>query len=140
MSTFKVVRRLISSLKSYDFICVNFACPDMVGHTGDLAAGIKAAEAVDKAVKKVVQATLKSGAALIITSDHGNLELMLNVKTKEIITEHTTNLVPFILVAKGPFASKVKLKTGGNLSNVAPTILKLFNLTRGKLMSKKSLI
>ncbi|MFA4871952.1 MAG: 2,3-bisphosphoglycerate-independent phosphoglycerate mutase [Patescibacteria group bacterium] len=138
MSTAKITQKIISCLNKFDFICANFACPDMIGHTGDLKAGIKAAEAVDKYVKKVVQAAAKKEATLIITADHGNLEYMLNLETREIITEHTTNPVPFILIHKG--LRHKRLKGDGSLGNVAPTILKLFGLKKSGLMSKDSLI
>lgn len=139
MSTTKVTKRVISSLKEYDFICANFSAPDMIGHTGNLEAGIKAAEAVDKHTKKIAQAVLKKDGVLIITSDHGNLERMLNVKTKEIITSHTNNPVPFILISNN-FLRDKKLKSGGYLSNIAPTILRIFGIKKSKLMTKNSLI
>jgi len=139
MSTSQITSKIITSLKKFDFICANFACPDMVGHTGNLKAGIKAAEAVDKYVKKVYQAAIKNNAVLIITSDHGNLEYMLNLETGEIITEHTCNPVPFIVIAKG-FGKSVKLLPDEVISCVAPTVLKLLGLPKGKEMTKNSLI
>ena len=111
----------------------------MIGHTGNLKAGIKAAEIVDKALKKIYQAAKKDKAILIITADHGNLESMLDVKTKEVITEHTHNLVPFILVIKGNLKAK-RLKKDGILADIAPTILKLFNIKKSRLMTGDSLI
>lgn len=138
MSMVKIAQKVIASVKSFDFICANIACPDMIGHTGDMQAGIKAAEVVDKYVKKIIDATLKNGSVLIITADHGNLEYMRNLATAEIITEHTTNPVPLILVSKEYIHRK--LKTGGCLGNVAPTILKMMGVRKSGLMNKESLI
>ncbi|MEI6627056.1 MAG: 2,3-bisphosphoglycerate-independent phosphoglycerate mutase [bacterium] len=139
MSTAQITTKILGALRKYDFIAANFACPDMVGHTGNFKAGIKEAEAVDKYVKKVLQAVLKAKGALIITADHGNLEYMLNLETGEIITEHTGNQVPFILVGRD-FNHKTQLKTGGCLGNVAPTILKLMGVKKDPLMTKDSLL
>lgn len=139
MSTAKITAKIMDSLKKFDFICANIACPDMIGHTGNLRAGIKTAEAVDGYVKKITQACIKIGADLIITADHGNLESMLNLETGEIITEHTTNPVPFILISKD-FPKSTKLKSGKKLGSVAPTILKIFGIKKPVLMIKESLI
>jgi 2,3-bisphosphoglycerate-independent phosphoglycerate mutase len=139
MSTAKLATKLISSLKKYDFILTNIACPDMIGHTGNLEAGIKAAEATDKYVKKIHNAAIASGFTLLITADHGNLEYMFNEDTGEIMTQHTSNPVPFIVVEKGISKNK-KLKTKGELANLAPTILKLMGVKKSKLMKKESLI
>ena len=138
MSTPKVAQIVIKNIKNYDFICANISSPDMIGHTGNLKAGIKAAEIVDKYIKKIYSEAMKQKAILIITADHGNLESMLNVETKEIITEHTNNPVPFILIDHGAL-KQAHLKSGG-LSDVAPTILKIFNIPKSKLMTGNSLI
>ncbi|HNP75133.1 MAG TPA: 2,3-bisphosphoglycerate-independent phosphoglycerate mutase [bacterium] len=137
MSMAKVAQKLIASLKMHDFICANFAAPDMIGHTGNIRAGIRTAEAVDKYVKKVAQACLKNNVVLLITADHGNLESMLNLETKEIITEHTTNPVPLIIVSKKEKKQKIKR---GYLGDVAPTILNFFDLQPPAEMTRKSLI
>lgn len=139
MSTSKIVQRIALSLSSYEFICANIACPDMVGHTGNMKACIKTVKAVDKYVKKVVDLALKYDCALIITADHGNLEYKLNLETGEIMTEHTTNSVPCIFVGKG-LNKDLKLVKNGVLGNVAPTILKLFGVKKDRLMDKESLI
>ncbi len=139
MSTAKITAKILSSLPKNDFICANFAAPDMVGHTGNLKAGVKTAAATDKYVKQVAQAALKHDAILIITADHGNLESMLNLQTGEIITEHTINPVPLIIVGRD-FGKNKNLKSRGVLGNVAPTILELFGLKKSKLMTKDSLI
>jgi len=122
--------------KQFDFICVNFASPDMVGHTGDLKAGIKAVEVVDQELGKIVQAVLAKSGTLIVTADHGNIEEMINLKTKEIDTEHSTNLVPFIIVSN----KKYNLVKTGALANIAPTILQILNINKPKLMTAKSLV
>ncbi|MFA6526170.1 MAG: 2,3-bisphosphoglycerate-independent phosphoglycerate mutase [Candidatus Buchananbacteria bacterium] len=139
MSTAAITKKIISSLKKYDFIVANFACPDMIGHTGNMEASQDAIKAVDKYVKQVYAAAQKNNATLIITADHGNVEYKLNLKTKEKMTEHTTNPVPLILIGKG-FDKSIKLKKNGVLGNVAPTILDLFGEKKPKEMSKESLI
>jgi len=139
MSTVKITKKVIESIKKYDFICANIACPDMTGHTGDFKAAVMACEAVDMNVKKIAQSALKSNATLIVTADHGNVEYMLNLKTKEIITEHTKNPVPFIIVDK-TMPHTMSLKKNGDLGSIAPTILKLFGKSKTKLMKKNSLI
>ena len=139
MATPKVAQAVIRSIKNYDFICANISSPDMIGHTGNLKAGIKAAEIVDAQLNKIYQAAKKDKVILIITADHGNLESMLNITTKEIVTEHTHNLVPFILVADGRLKSK-KLRSGGSLADIAPTILNIFDIKKSRLMTGDSLI
>jgi 2,3-bisphosphoglycerate-independent phosphoglycerate mutase len=127
MSTARIVKKVISSITTHDFICANIACPDMIAHTGNLKAGIKAAEAVDKYVKKIYQVCKKKDVDLIITADHGNIEYMYNSKTGEVITEHTTNPVPFIVISSRVAKSR-GLKKNANLGNIAPTIVKLLGV------------
>jgi 2,3-bisphosphoglycerate-independent phosphoglycerate mutase len=122
--------------KKFDFICVNFASPDMVGHTGDLVAGIKAVEVVDRELGRIVQTTLQAKGTVLVTADHGNIEEMINLKTKEVDTEHSANLVPFIVVNQNQYT----LVKHGVLANIAPTILKILNIDKPKLMSAKALI
>ncbi len=138
MSTREVARYVTEAVQKnqFDFICVNFASPDMVGHTGDLQAGIKAVEVVDQELGKIVKAVLAKSGTLIVTADHGNIEEMINLKTKEIDTEHSTNLVPFIIVNH----AKYQLVKTGALANISPTILQILNLAKPKLMSAKSLL
>ncbi len=109
----------------FGFMLVNFANGDMVGHTGVLDAAIKACEAVDASVGRVVDAALKEGWAVIITSDHGNAEQMTDYETGEPYTAHTTNPVPFILVDEGSMGREIRQ---GGLSDVAPTVLKVMGL------------
>lgn len=139
MSTEAITKKIISSIKKYDFICANFACPDMIGHTGNMEASIETIKAVDRYVKQVYDAAMRNDAVLIITADHGNVEYMLNLETGEKITEHTSNPVPFIVAGSG-IKKTLKLKKNGVLGNVAPTILTLFNLPKPKAMTKSSLI
>ncbi len=138
MSTKELASYVIEVVKKkqFDFICVNFASPDMVGHTGDLKAGIKAVEVVDQELGKIAQAVLAKSGTLIVTADHGNIEEMINLKTKEIDTEHSTNLVPFIIVSN----KKYNLVKTGALANIAPTILQILNINKPKLMTAKSLV
>jgi 2,3-bisphosphoglycerate-independent phosphoglycerate mutase len=110
----------------HSFILVNFANGDMVGHTGDLHAAIKACEAVDRAVGSVVDAALDKGWAVMVTSDHGNVEQMMDEVTGEPYTAHTTSKVPFILVDDERRA--ITLRQDGGLSDVAPTLLKTMAL------------
>ncbi len=113
--------------KKYDFLLVNFSNPDMIGHTGDVAAAIEAIKCCDECAKKVADATLDCGGECIIIADHGNAEEMVDEKG-EPMTAHTTNPVPFILVSETH--KNVKLKTNGSLANVAPTVLELLGLEK----------
>jgi 2,3-bisphosphoglycerate-independent phosphoglycerate mutase len=121
----------------FDFVLVNFANPDMVGHTGVLDAAIDAVEVVDLAIAVVVEATRKVGGAVIITADHGNCELMIDPVSKKPHTAHTTNPVPLLYVND---ADKSPLRTGGRICDVAPTMLKLMGLEQPKTMTGVSLL
>jgi len=123
----------------YDFIAINFANPDMIGHTGNLKAGVKTVEIVDKCVGEIVRPVLAAGGNVIITADHGNVEEMINKKTGEIDTEHSTNPVPFILVSKDKDLAKLKLKKG-ILADVTPTILKMMGVKKPGIMTRRGLI
>jgi len=138
MSTNEMTNRILKDLKAdkYNFWTVNFAAPDMVGHTGNLKAGIKAVELVDKAVGHIIEATLAKNGTVVVTADHGNVEEMINLATKEIDTEHSVNPVPFVVISNNNY----KLKDGGKLANIAPTILDIMGIDKPKLMSDKSLI
>jgi len=139
MSAYEVTDRVIQEILSrkYDFILLNYANPDMVGHTGVLGAAIKAIEVVDTCVGKVVEAVRKVGGTAMVTSDHGNAEMMLDYKTGETFTAHTTDLVPFILVMDN---FKGKLREKGILADVAPTILSLMGIPKPAKMDGESLI
>ena len=129
-----VVRALES--KKYDLIVVNFANPDMVGHSGVFEAAKKAVEAVDGCLARIEKAYLERGGTWLITADHGNSETMIDPVTKGPHTYHTTNPVPFIVVNHEP----KPLRTGGALRDIAPTILGLLGVPQPEDMTGKSLI
>lgn len=130
-----LIKRISS--KMYDFILVNFANPDMVGHTGNLAAGIKAISTVDSLVHEIVQNFISTGGAVIITADHGNAEEMINLETKAIDTEHSLNPVPCIIA--GTDITQKNLPYGA-LKDIAPTILEIMGITKPAEMNGQSLI
>ena len=115
--------RKLNLKNKYDFYCINYANPDMVGHTGSLKSGIKACECVDAEIGKLYKEVSKKKGTLIITSDHGNAEEMINLKTSEVDTKHSINPVPFIITLKDQ-----KLRKNGCLGNIAPTILDLMDV------------
>ena len=123
--------------QKYDAIILNYANPDMVGHTGSIPAAVKAVETVDECLGKVADAVLAQGGGLLITADHGNCEQMQNADGS-IHTSHTTNLVPCIYVA--PDAASVGLRDGGKLCDLAPTLLEMMRLPQPREMSGCSLI
>jgi len=126
---------------TYDFIIVNFANADMVGHTGVIPAVIKAVETVDSCLGAVVDAVLATGGVALITADHGNAELLIDLATGGPHTAHTTNPVPCILVAAPNIGLEgATLRSGGRLSDVAPTILDLLGIPRSAQMTGTSLI
>ena len=138
MSAYEVTQKVVEAINSekYNCIILNYANPDMVGHTGSLSAAIKAVEAVDECVGKVITAIESQKANLIITADHGNAEQMIDYKTGEQHTAHTTNLVPLILISE---KENVKLREG-KLADIAPTLLELMGLEKPKEMTGESLI
>ena len=138
MSAYEVTEKVVDAINSqkYNAIILNYANPDMVGHTGSLEAAIKAIEAIDECVGKVVEAILSNDGTLLITADHGNSEQMIDYKTGEPHTAHTTNPVPLILVSND---NKYKIKTG-RLADLAPTLLELMNIEKPKEMTGNSLI
>ena len=124
MSAYEVCDKLTSAIRSkeYDVIIINFANPDMVGHTGVEAAAIKAVEAVDECVGKAVDALKEVDGQMFICADHGNAEQLRDYETGEVFTAHTTNPVPFILVNADPAYG---LREGGCLADIAPTLIEL---------------
>ena len=136
MSAFELKDALVPELKKgdVDFVCLNFANGDMVGHTGVMEAAIKACEAVDICVKEVVETALENNYTTIIIADHGNCETMINPDGSPN-TAHTTNPVPIILVDK-----ELKNINNGVLGDLAPTILELMGIDKPKVMSCKSLL
>ena len=136
MSAIEIKNSVLKELekKHSDFICLNFANPDMVGHTGNMEAAIKACETVDLCCKEIVKSGNKNNYSTIIIADHGNCDIMKNLDGTPN-TAHTKNLVPIIIVD-----NDIKEVKNGILADVAPTILKLMNLKKPKLMTGKSLI
>jgi 2,3-bisphosphoglycerate-independent phosphoglycerate mutase len=139
MAAAQVTQAVTEAVRSgrYDFVLVNFANPDMVGHTGHLDAAIHAVEAVDAGVGAIVEAARAAGGAVFVTADHGNCELMKDPATGQPHTAHTLNPVPFIYVNDRD--SSVTLRAGGRLSDVAPTMLELLGLPQPAEMSGRSL-
>ncbi|MCR4697444.1 MAG: 2,3-bisphosphoglycerate-independent phosphoglycerate mutase [Lachnospiraceae bacterium] len=121
----------------YDVIICNFANPDMVGHTGVLAAAIEAIEVIDKCVGEIVEFVKEVGGTMFICADHGNAEQLIDYETGEPFTAHTTNPVPFILV-NGPEGKK--LREGGCLADIVPTIIELMGMKQPAEMTGKSLL
>ncbi|MDP3888849.1 MAG: 2,3-bisphosphoglycerate-independent phosphoglycerate mutase [bacterium] len=131
MSAIEVNKILEENIKQniYDFILVNYANPDMVGHTGVIPAGIKACETVDECIGRIGKIVLGMDGVLIITADHGNVEEMINLETGQIDTEHSKNPVPFIIVGKSFQGNRSTLPMG-ILADVAPTILSFLDIKR----------
>jgi 2,3-bisphosphoglycerate-independent phosphoglycerate mutase len=134
--TDKAVQAIASG--KYDLIVLNYANPDMVGHTGDVAAAIKAVETVDAGLGRIAAAIRKAGGALLVTADHGNCEMMLDPETGGPHTAHTTNPVPLFLMSDLS-SGAVKLAEG-RLADLAPTLLELMDLPKPAQMSGTSLI
>lgn len=138
MSAGEVADHLVAAIEArYDLIVVNFANPDMVGHTGSLPAAIAACEAVDGGLGRALAALEQVGGAMIVTADHGNCEMMVDPITGAPHTAHTTNPVPVILVG-GPTGAS--LRSGGRLADLAPTVLALMGLPLPPEMTGESLI
>ena len=139
MSAPEVGMDLVEAIKSdkYDVIIINFANPDMVGHTGVIPAAVKAVERVDSLVGDAVQAIKDVDGVLFICADHGNAEKMIDYETGKPHTAHTTNPVPFILVNADP---SYKLREGGCLADIAPTLIELMGMEQPKEMTGKSLL
>ncbi len=131
--TDQIVKNVLS--KKYDVIVSNYANPDMVGHTGNLEATVKALEAVDVCIKRVVESILQVGGIAIITADHGNCEQMLE-EDGSPITAHSSNPVPLSIIGAG----NLELMTSGRLSDIAPTILQLMEIEKPEEMTGRSLI
>ena len=139
MSAPAVCDKLVDCIKSgkYDVIIINFANPDMVGHTGVESAAIKAIETVDACVGRAVDAIKEVNGVMFICADHGNAEQLVDYSTGEPWTAHTTNPVPFILVNADP---SYKLREGGCLADIAPTLIELMGMEQPKEMTGKSLL
>ena len=138
MSAFEVCDKLVEAIKSekYDVIIINFANPDMVGHTGVEEAAIKAVEAVDTCVGRTVDAIKEVNGQMFICADHGNAEQLIDEETGEPFTAHTTNQVPFILVNTEGY----ELRENGCLADIAPTLLELMGVAQPAEMTGTSLL
>lgn len=138
MSALEVTESLIKQIHSekFQFIVLNLANPDMVGHTGIFPAAIQAAETIDRCLEKIVGAIRSHHGTVLITADHGNLEQMVDYKTGEPHTAHTTFPVPFILISETPY----HLRETGVLADIAPTILEIMGIQKPSEMTGKSLI
>jgi 2,3-bisphosphoglycerate-independent phosphoglycerate mutase len=136
MSAPEVTRRLLELLPNYDLVILNFANPDMVGHTGVVAAGVKAVETIDDCVRQVVEKTLSLGGRCLVTADHGNCEQMRNPDGSPN-TAHTTNLVHVIYAADDAEQFRVE---SGRLADVAPTLLFLLGLSQPEEMTGRNLL
>lgn len=139
MSAFEVCDKLTNAIRSgkYDMIIVNFANPDMVGHTGVEAAAIKAVEAVDECLGKAVEAVKEMNGVLFVCADHGNAEQLIDYNTGEPFTAHTTNQVPFILVNYDPAYT---LREGGCLADIVPTLIETMGKEQPVEMTGNSLL
>jgi len=141
MSAAEVTEHLVAAIRDrYDLIVVNYANPDMVGHTGSIPAAIAACEAVDRGLGAALAALEETGGALLVTADHGNCEVMIDPVTGGPHTAHTTNPVPLILVERGAAARGRKLSDGGRLADLAPTLLALMGLPQPPEMTGRSLL
>ena len=137
MSIYELQERLFGKIEenSQDFIVINIANGDMVGHSGNFEAAKQAAAHIDIFLGNLEKCVLENGYELLITADHGNLEEMVDIKTGEIHTQHTTGVVPLILVSKSPR----KLRAG-SLANIAGTVLNLMQIPKPSEMEKGLLI
>ncbi|MEF3691490.1 MAG: 2,3-bisphosphoglycerate-independent phosphoglycerate mutase [Candidatus Moraniibacteriota bacterium] len=149
MSAAQVTQKTIEAieLNKYDFILMNYANADMVGHTGNLPAAIKAVESLDKSLSLLLPKILEKGGAALITADHGNAEEMMNLYSGQALTEHSTNPVPLWLVTPDNHREKTaeeiiesESNIRGLLSDVAPTVLELMNISKPETMNGESLL
>jgi 2,3-bisphosphoglycerate-independent phosphoglycerate mutase len=141
MSAPELTDATLERLRDHDdaFVLLNYANPDMVGHTGVLRAAITACETVDAGVKRLVDAVLAKGGAALLIADHGNAEVMMEPDGRPH-TAHTTNPVPCILVTEDPRWRHVGLRSGGVLGDVAPTLLELLGVPQPEVMTGRSLL
>jgi 2,3-bisphosphoglycerate-independent phosphoglycerate mutase len=137
MSAYEVTDKLVEAIRSqqFDAIICNFANPDMVGHTGNLGAAIKAIEVIDECLGKIVPAMQEAGGEVLITADHGNAEKMFDEGTQHSHTAHTLSLVPFLYIGRA-----AKLAKTGALEDVSPTLLKIMALPQPREMTGHPLI
>jgi 2,3-bisphosphoglycerate-independent phosphoglycerate mutase len=140
MAAIEVTDRLVEAINnaSFDFIVVNYANPDMVGHTGDFTAAISAVETIDTCLARLCEAVEMANGVLVITADHGNIEKMKDIETNQSFTAHTTNVVPLIL-AVAPESSPTLSIEDGRLADVAPTLLRFMGLPQPVEMTGQNL-
>jgi 2,3-bisphosphoglycerate-independent phosphoglycerate mutase len=138
MSAFEITDKLVEAIESgsYDIIICNYANGDMVGHTGDFEASVKAVEAVDQCLKRIVAAIDAIGGELLITADHGNVEQLVDPHTNQALTSHTNGPVPLIYVG----GNDMQFQGEGNLSDIAPTLLTLMGIPIPREMTGKMLL
>jgi 2,3-bisphosphoglycerate-independent phosphoglycerate mutase len=139
MSAPEVTDKVVEAIRSgrFDVVVLNYANTDMVGHTGDIPAAVKAVEAVDACLGRLTEAVEAMGGTLVITADHGNAEMMRDPETGEPHTAHTLNPVPFIVVNPPVSVSRID---NGRLADVAPTLLDILGLEQPEAMTGHSLI
>ena len=139
MSAPAVCDKLCEAIRSqkYDVIIINFANPDMVGHTGVMDAAVKAVEAVDACVGRAVEALLEVNGQMFLCADHGNVEQLTDYETGVPFTAHTTNPVPFILINYDPAYT---LKEGGRLADIVPTMIEMMGMEKPAEMTGESLL
>lgn len=137
MNAIKLTDHMVESIESgkYDVIICNYANPDMVGHSGNFNAAVKAIETIDDCIARLLVSIKKAGGEMLITADHGNAEMMFNKETGQPHTAHTTNPVPFVYVGR-----EAKMESTGALSDVAPTMLYLMGIVKPTEMTGRSLI
>lgn len=146
MSAYEILERVLVEIKAnnYDFTVVNFANGDIVGHTGNFQAGVKAVEVLDDCIGKLKDAVLAAGGTLVITADHGNIEEMINLETGEIDKEHSTNPVPLWIItptnSRRSKSKRAQIAPQGILADVAPTILEIMDIPQPKHMSGTGLL
>jgi 2,3-bisphosphoglycerate-independent phosphoglycerate mutase len=142
MSAIEITESVLSKLKSgtdYKFILINYANPDMVGHTGNIGAAVKACEVVDQCIGKLADLVMAYGGYMLLTADHGNVEEMIDQSTGAIETEHSENPVPFAVVSQKTMGTSVTL-TSGILADIAPTVLKLLKINVPSNMTGRDLL
>ncbi|EKE12536.1 MAG: hypothetical protein ACD_13C00190G0004, partial [uncultured bacterium] len=142
MSTREITEGVLARLKAqaaYKFILINFASPDMVGHTGNIGAAVKACEVVDECLGKLADWVMAYGGYMLITADHGNVEEMIDHTTGAIETEHSDNPVPFVIISQKLIGKPITL-TSGILADIAPTVIKLLGMNVPTNMTGRSLL
>lgn len=141
MSAHEIGSQIIDQIENndHDAMVINIANPDMVGHTGNLKAGIKACEITDEVVGKIVKAVYHKNGVVMITADHGNVEEMIDAKTGQVDTEHSIYPVPLIIIGK-QYANQPRILPSGVLADIAPTMLSIMHLPKSPLMTGRSLI